>query len=50
MDAKGGAISGGTVASLLGSVFEEPKEERKALQDPYGLDPPTSSRCAAKPC
>lgn len=44
LEIKGGALSGGTVASLLGSVFDENKEDKKALQDPYGLDPTSSSR------
>jgi short subunit dehydrogenase-like uncharacterized protein len=45
----GGAVSGGTVASLFGSVFDESGPERKALSDPYGLDPPSSSRSAGLP-
>lgn len=45
----GGAVSGGTVASLFGSVFDESGPERKALSDPYGLDPPSSSRGPDKP-
>jgi short subunit dehydrogenase-like uncharacterized protein len=43
MDAKG-TFSGGTVASLFHAIFEEKGEDAKAAQDPYGLDPPSSSR------
>ena len=41
-----GALSGGTVASLFHAIFEENSEDKKAMQDPYGLDPPSSSRYA----
>ena len=44
MEMGGGALSGGTVASLMGAVFDESGEERKAVSDPYGLNPPNSSK------
>ena len=44
MDMAGGAISGGTVASLFGAVFDESGPDSKAVSDPYGLDPPNSDR------
>ncbi|KAK9829269.1 hypothetical protein WJX72_004892 [[Myrmecia] bisecta] len=39
-----GTFSGGTLASLFGAFFEEPAEDRKAVADPYCLDPPNSRR------
>lgn len=49
MEMSGGAISGGTIASLFGAVFEESEEGKRAVQDPYGLDPKDSSRGPDKP-
>ena len=34
------------MASLFHAIFEEKGEDKKAIQDPYGLDPPSSSRYA----
>ena len=49
MEMGGGAISGGTIASLFGAVFDESGAGRKAVTDPYGLNPPDSSRGPDKP-
>ena len=49
MDLAGGAISGGTVASLFGAVFDESGPDSKAVADPYGLNPPNSDRGPDKP-
>ena len=49
MEMTGGAISGGTVASLFGAVFDESGPDSKAVTDPYGLDPPNSDRGPDKP-
>ena len=37
-----GGVSGGTVASLFGALFDESSAERKQSADPYCLDPPDS--------
>ena len=34
------------MASLFHAIFDENSEDKKAMQDPYGLDPPSSSRYA----
>lgn len=43
-----GGVGGGTIASLLG-VFDSPKEELKAIGDPYCLNPPDSKRGPDQP-
>ena len=40
--AAAGGVSGGTVASLFGALFDESSAERKQSADPYCLDPPDS--------
>ena len=39
-----GAVSGGTIASLMGAIFEETPEELKLSADPYALNPPEAHR------
>ncbi|EIE26941.1 saccharopine dehydrogenase [Coccomyxa subellipsoidea C-169] len=39
-----GAVSGGTLASLMGAIFEETPEELKLSADPYALNPPEAHR------
>ncbi len=39
-----GAVSGGTIASLMGALFEETPEEIKFAADPYCLNPPEAHR------
>lgn len=39
-----GSISGGTIASLFGALFDEQGEDKQAFADPYGLDPPGSQK------
>ena len=40
-----GAVSGGTIPSLMGALFEETPEEIKFSADPYCLNPPEAHRC-----
>lgn len=44
-----GCISGGTIVSLFGSRFQENSDDVKGFTDPYGLDPPDSSRGPDQP-
>ena len=39
-----GAVSGGTIASLMGAIFDETPEELKLSADPYALNPPEAHR------
>lgn len=39
-----GPLSGGTVESLFGALLDDHGEDSMANKDPYGLDPPDSSR------
>lgn len=41
VDGAKGSASGGTIASLFG-LFDEPRDVRRAIADPYCLDPPDS--------
>lgn len=38
------AVSGGTIASLMGAIFDETPEELKLSADPYALNPPEAHR------
>ncbi len=40
-----GGFSGGTIASLMGAVFDETPEEIATSNDPYCMNPPGSHRC-----
>ena len=42
MKTQKGALSGGTVASLINSMYDQPAKDRQAILDPYCLDPPDS--------
>ncbi|CAL5221659.1 g3887 [Coccomyxa viridis] len=37
-----GGFSGGTIASLMGAMFDETSEELKLAADPYALNPPNA--------
>lgn len=39
-----GGFSGGTIASLMGAVFDESPEELRLSNDPYCMNPPGSHR------
>ena len=39
-----GGFSGGTIASLMGAMFDETPEELKLSADPYALNPPDAHR------
>ena len=39
-----GGFSGGTIASLMGAMFDETSEELKLAADPYALNPPNAHR------
>ena len=39
-----GGCSGGTIASLMGAMFDETPEELRLSADPYALNPPHAHR------
>ena len=44
MGKSAGAVSGGTIASLMGAMFDETPEELRLSADPYALNPPNAHR------
>ena len=42
MGKSAGAVSGGTIASLMGAMFDETPEELRLSADPYALNPPNA--------
>lgn len=45
-----GGASGGTIASLMGAVFDEKPENLKLAADPYSMNPPGAHRWGAATC
>lgn len=39
-----GGFSGGTIASLMGAMFDETPDELRLSADPYALNPPKAHR------
>ena len=50
MGKSAGAVSGGTIASLMGAMFDETPEELRLSADPYALNPPNAHRSGIFPC
>ena len=50
MGKSAGAVSGGTIASLMGAMFDETPEELRLSADPYALNPPNAHRCGVFSC
>ena len=44
MGKSAGGFSGGTIASLMGAMFDETPEELRLAADPYALNPPNDHR------
>ena len=44
MGKSAGGFSGGTIASLMGAMFDETPEELRLSADPYALNPPHAHR------